>query len=323
MQARPAWETTLLDWATTALETREICAPTRAVSRGLSEAYESCSRITLMHSRTFYLASGLLPEPKRHAARALYAFCRVTDDTVDLPQTSAADRQVALLHWRDQALAPHAPTATDLTSQVALAWSDARQRYGIPVGYAQQLIDGVARDLVQPRYDSFDDLAAYSYGVASTVGLMAMHIIGFAGPTALPYAVKLGVALQMTNILRDVGEDWRVGRLYLPAQDLHEYRITEADIAGMTATGVVSDRWRSFMRFQIARNRQLYAAGRPGIGLLNRDGRFAIAAAADLYCAILSDIEAHDYNVFTRRAHVSKAGKLARMPGIWWRSMRA
>jgi phytoene synthase len=143
-----------------------------------------------------------------------------------------------------------------------------------------------------------------------------MCIIGFEGRPAIPYAVKLGVALQMTNILRDVGEDWRSGRLYLPQEELDAYGLNEEDIAA----GRVDERWRAFMRFQIERNRQIYAEAWPGIALLDQDGRFSIAAAADLYRGILDDIEAHDYNVFNRRSYVNTLGKLSRLPGIWWRS---
>jgi phytoene synthase len=145
-----------------------------------------------------------------------------------------------------------------------------------------------------------------------------MHIIGFAGSEAIPYAIKLGVALQLTNILRDIGEDWRLGRCYLPQSELAQFGITEEDIA----TGQVNDRWRAFMQYQIERNRRLYAETMPAIALLNADGRFAIRAAAELYQGILDDIETHDYDVFTRRAYVSTWGKLRMLPGIWWRSRR-
>jgi phytoene synthase len=180
----------------------------------------------------------------------------------------------------------------------------------------EQLIEGVRRDLNQKRYATFEELTAYAYGVASTVGLMSMHIIGFSSPAAIPYAIKLGVALQITNILRDVSEDWRMGRLYLPLQELAAYGLSEADVA----RGQVDRRWRAFMRFQIARVRRLYEEAWPGIALLNKDGRFAIAAAGELYRAILDDIEAHDYDVFSRRAHLSAWRKLGRLPGIWWRN---
>ncbi|MEM8861839.1 MAG: squalene/phytoene synthase family protein, partial [Chloroflexota bacterium] len=189
-------------------------------------------------------------------------------------------------------------------------------RFNIPLRFAEQLIDGVLQDMNINRYYSFDELASYSYGVASTVGLMSMHITGFSGQEAIPYAIRLGVALQLTNILRDVGEDWRNGRIYLPIEELEAFGLNEQDIAA----GKVSDRWRRFMKFQIFRNRQLYRDAAPGIKMLDKDGRFAIAASAGLYEAILQDIEKHDYDVFSRRSYVSTFGKLSRLPKIWMKS---
>lgn len=275
----------------------------------LACAYRHCETVTAACSRSFYLATSLLPAPKRRAIRALYAVCRITDDLVDNGPTGV---DISLAAWRKHVLAPHA-TPHD---PVLVAWADARLRYQIPQSYVKQFIDGVARDLDTTRYLTFDDLAAYAYGVASTVGLMSMHIIGGTDSSAVLYAIKLGVALQLTNILRDVGEDWQRGRLYLPLEELAAYGLTETNIAA----GQIDDRWRAFMRFQITRARQLYAEAQPGIALLKPDGRFAVTAAADLYRAILHDIEIHDYDVFSRRAHVSAWGKLRRLPGIWWRS---
>jgi 15-cis-phytoene synthase len=305
------WESTLLSLAREEVPA-PVAASVRAPSRDsalLARAYADCERITRTHGRTFDMASSLLPPDKRQAIRALYAFCRVTDNIVD---GAGEDGEASLVVWRRSATSP-APPVSNL---VAVAWADARSRYQIPARYAEQLIAGVARDLHQRRYATFEDLATYAYGVASTVGLMSMHIIGFSGEEAIPYAIKLGVALQITNILRDVGEDWRSGRVYLPLDDLVAYGLMEADLA----RGRVDDRWRALMRFQIARNRRLYAEAWPGLALLSRDGRFAVAAAGALYRAILDDIEAHDYDVFNRRAHVSTWGKLRRLPGIWWRS---
>ena len=273
----------------------------------LDRAYAYCAALTAMHSRTFYMATGLLPLDKRRAMRALYAFCRLSDDIVDC---SEVDVEGELATWSQKALTP-VPPPGDL---IAIAWADTRFRYQIPLRYAEQLIDGVKRDLCQKRYATFEEMAAYAYGVASTVGLMSMHIIGFAGEQAIPYAIKLGVALQITNVLRDVGEDWRCGRVYLPRDEMAAYGLTEADLD----RGQVDERWRAFMRFQIERNRCLYAEANPGIALLNSDGRFAVAAAGELYRAILSDIEAHGYDVFNRRAHVTAWGKVRRLPCIWW-----
>ena len=304
------WEHALLSLAYEARHAGMDSVPKPVADQDLLDrAYAHCEAITAEHSRSFYLSTRLLPAGKRRAVRALYAFCRVSDNIVDCP---AGDAGRSLATWKRTALSPE-PPPNDL---VATAWTDTRVRYRIPRRLAEQLIDGVARDLRQKRYQTFEDLAAYAYGVASTVGLMSMHIIGFSGAQAMPYAIKLGVALQLTNILRDVGEDWRAGRVYLPAEELAAFGLTEADLAA----GRVDDRWRAFMRFQIDRNRRLYAEAWPGIARLDKDGRFAIAAAGELYRAILTDIEAHDYDVFSRRAHVSGWGKLSRLPGIWWRN---
>lgn len=314
LQFQHSWETQLLSWAEEALRSQTPSAGILADAPVLEAAYQHCEAVTKYHSRTFYMASSLLPLNKRRAARALYAFCRVTDDIVDEYEDRDAAK-IALEKWRQRITLAN-PPADD---PVALAWADTRTRYNIPSGYAEQLIDGVARDLTRVRYETFDDLAEYSYGVASTVGLMAMHIIGFTGEEALPYAVRLGVALQVTNILRDVAEDWQMSRLYLPLDELDAFGLCEDDIADGSHNG----RWREFMRFQIDRNRKLYAGSWDGIAMLDSDGRFAIGAAAELYQGILQDIENHDYDVFSRRAHLGLTGKLVRLPGIWWRSRRA
>ncbi|MEZ4593628.1 MAG: squalene/phytoene synthase family protein [Chloroflexota bacterium] len=303
------WETRLLRLAHHALDHDTINEPIHDGREHLAQAYEHCAAITKQHSRTFYLASGLLPKAQRQAARALYAFCRVSDDLVDKETHNQHQR---ILQWRQESLAKHPP----VYNLVALAWADTRANFNIPRRYAEQLLDGVTSDLVHDRYETFGELAQYCYGVASTVGLMAMHIVGYEGNKAIPYAIKLGVALQLTNILRDVQEDWQNGRLYLPLEELRMFNLTEEDIAA----GVIDHRWRAFMRFQIRRARQLYAEALPGVAMLGRSGRFAIAAAAELYRAILDDIEAHDYDVFSRRAHTTKQEKFSRLPGIWWRS---
>ncbi|HVN55210.1 MAG TPA: squalene/phytoene synthase family protein [Anaerolineaceae bacterium] len=274
----------------------------------VSRAYAACEALTARHSRTFSLATQFLPRFKRKAIRALYAFCRTSDDLVDCPENGLNGLDEAWIAWRQRSLSL-LPSGKDL---IAVAWADARLRFRIPILFAEQLLDGIARDLCQKRYLTFEELAAYAYGVASTVGLMSMHIIGFSGPEAIPYAIKLGVALQITNILRDVGEDWRVGRVYLPQEELAAFGLNEGDLAA----GRVDERWRAFMRFQIQRNRLLYAEAHPGIRMLDRDGRFAVAAAAGLYSGILDDIEAHDYDVFTRRAHLGPVEKLLRLPKI-------
>jgi phytoene synthase len=210
-------------------------------------------------------------------------------------------------------------TTPHKNEMVAVAWTHARLTHKIPVRFAEQLIDGVAQDLTPRRYATFEDLAAYAYGVASTVGLMSMHIIGYTSNDAIPYAIKLGVALQLTNILRDVGDDLRNGRVYLPQDELDAFNLCEHQMQ----RGTVTRAWREFMKFQIERNRSLYAEAMPGIAYLAPKGRFAISAAANLYRAILTDIENHDYDVFSRRASISTFGKIRRLPAIWWQSKTA
>ncbi len=309
IQTSLSWETHVLSLAREGFGNLHLPSITSLDDALLTRAYQVCEEMTRENSRTFMLASGLLPDEKRKSIRALYAFCRMSDDIVDRALT--ANPEIALAAWRSHSLSQQ--PADD--NPVALAWADTRHKFAVPVRYAEQLLEGVASDLVKGRFKTFDELAAYAYRVASTVGLMSMHIIGYSGQEAVPYAVKLGVALQMTNILRDVGEDWQKGRLYLPQDELVEYGIQEYDIA----RGRVTPHWRKFMRFQIGRVHRLYEEAWPGIALLDRSGRFAIAAAAGLYEAILTDIARHDYDVFGRRASVSALGKLSRLPGLWLR----
>jgi phytoene synthase len=304
------WEGALLDRAQQALEGWAPVAHAPDIAPDLAQTYRACADITSQHSRTFYLASGLLPPAKRMAVRALYAFCRISDEIVDRAE---GDQRARLDDWRRRVLSP-APSP----DPVVRAWADTRARYNIPQLYVEQLLDGVAYDLVRTRYNTFSELADYCYGVACTVGLMAMHIVGFSGMAAMPYAIKLGVALQLTNILRDVGEDWRSGRVYLPREDLDAFAVSEDDIAA----GRLTERWRALIHFQVTRARQFYAQSWPGVALLHKDGRFAIAAASSLYEAILDDILAHGCDVFRRRARVSALGKAWRLPLIWLRARR-
>jgi len=275
----------------------------------LQRAYKQAEKITAEQSKSFYFASGLLPEEKRSAVRALYAFCRTVDDIVD--ESYDHERDVQLDYWRTM-VETSSFAADDL---IAAAWTDTLTRYHIPRHYALQLIDGVARDLSQSRYQTFDELATYCYGVASTVGLMSMYIIGFHSNEAVPYAIKLGVALQMTNILRDVGEDYHNGRIYLPHEELVYYGIQESDID----EGRITDNWRQFMKFQIERTRQLYSESWAGVKMLERQGQLAIAAASVFYQGILDEIERQDYDVFSCRASLSTFEKMIRIPSLWWK----
>ena len=308
MQAQANWENQLLALAGNAPHPR--ARPFFSYWAGdasLRKAYKEAEKITAQHSKSFYFASGLLPEEKRSAVRALYAFCRTVDDIVD--ESPDDEQATQLAYWR--AMVESATFAEN--DLVAAAWADTLTRYHIPRHYALQLIDGVARDLFQSRYQTFEELATYCYGVASTVGLMSMYIVGFNGNEAVPYAIKLGVALQMTNILRDIAEDYRHGRLYLPREELAFYGIPETDIA----QGRITDNWRQFMKFQIDRTRQVYEESWPGVKMLEREGQLAIGAASAFYQGILDEIEKSDYDVFTRRAALNTFGKAGRIPALW------
>ncbi len=308
MQAQANWENQLLDLAGNIPHPRT--RPLFSYWAGdvsLKTAYKHAEKITAEHSKSFHFASGLLPEEKRSAARALYAFCRTVDDIVD--ESSDDQRESQLEYWRG--MIEHGSLRDgDL---VAAAWADTLARYHIPRHYALQLIDGVHRDLTQSRYQTFEELATYCYGVASTVGLMSMYIVGFKSNDAISYAIKLGVALQMTNILRDIGEDYQNGRLYLPREELVFYGIREQDIA----EGCITDNWRQFMKFQIERTRHLYEATWAGVKMLEREGQLAIGAASVFYQGILDEIEKNDYDVFTQRASLSAMGKVSKVPALW------
>jgi 15-cis-phytoene synthase len=264
----------------------------------LAEAYEHCIAITRSHSRSFYLSSQLLPPEKRGAIRALYAFCRTSDDLVDQPGHDATQ---ALAAWVAQVHAPRPPAG----NAVLLAWNDTIERYRVPRALPDELLAGIMMDLTVSRYATFDDLWLYCYRVASVVGLISMHIIGHRDGAA-PYAIKLGVALQLTNILRDVGEDAARGRVYLPLEDLERFGLTADDILSGRRDGA----FRALMRFEIERAHDLYEQSWPGIALLNADGRLAIGAASEIYRGILGKIGASDYDVFRRRAYVPLAQKL-------------
>jgi len=272
----------------------------------VQEAYAFCERVIRQHSKSFFFSSQFLASEKRRAVRALYAFCRTTDDTVDMVDDDPAR---ALAAWVHQARAPEPPRH----SPVLLAWHDTRTSYGLSAALVDELLAGMAMDLTIHRYDSFADLWLYCYRAASVVGLLVMGITG-AAPGAEPYAIKLGVALQLTNILRDVGEDAQRGRVYLPQEDLARFDLSADDILA----GAYDARFRAMMRFQVERAHRLYDESWPGIGLLPPDSRLAIAAAARVYRGILDKLVANDYDAYSRRAHLTTREKLGRLPRLWW-----
>jgi phytoene synthase len=260
------------------------------------------------HSRTFYFATGFLPPGKKRAVRSLYGFCRATDDLVDRRNATVAEIE----DWRTQVALP----VERQTDPVLISWAATREEFGVDRRYERELIDGVRMDAAPRRFATWKELECYCYLVASTVGLLSMPIIGLARGAgwdlAAAFAVKLGVALQLTNILRDVGEDAAGGRIYLPAEDLKAFGLSEEDIR----RGVCDARFAALMQFEIRRARTLYRAALPGIALLDRSARVAVGAAAMLYRDILGEIESLRYDVFSHRAHLPTWKKIARLPGI-------
>jgi phytoene synthase len=300
-------------------DARTTDPPVAVPAARLRPAYAACAAMIRAHSASFYFSASLLPPGKRQAVLALYAFCRTSDDLVDSAPArglSVAETEQALAGWAARCRAPH--PARDETAPVVLAWADTRRRFAIPQALADELLAGVRMDISIARYATWADLWIYCYRVASTVGQMSMHITGAIHPAATNYAIRLGVALQLTNILRDVGEDARQGRIYLPLADLARFGYTERELLD----GVINDHFKALMRFEIARARTLYAQAWPGIAMLAPDSRLAVGAAATVYRAILDRIEANGYDVFTRRARVPNRAKLALLPQIWWRVQR-
>lgn len=276
-------------------------------------AYKACTDIIKHHSKSFYFSARLLPANKRSSIMALYAFCRLSDDLVD-EADEQGDREharMALEQWAEVC-----SDGSDKEHPVVQAWGDTRTRFGIPPELPEELLAGIRMDLSISRYETWDELWVYCYRVASTVGLMSMYITGTETMEAVPFAIQLGVALQLTNILRDVGEDARVGRIYLPAEDLERFGYTE----DMLLSGRVNSNFINLMNFEIKRAEALYCAAQEGIAMLPADSRLGVAAAASVYRGILRKIVVARYDVFNHRAHLSTGEKVRALPGLWWRS---
>ena len=271
-------------------------------ARSLEGCYAICGEIARANSKSFYLSSRFLPFAKRRAVWAVYAFCRTADDIVDR-NTGADERLAAIDAWEVQL---HAAYAGRASTPIFTAFADAVANYGVPLHAALDLLRGARMDVTVNRYATYRELSDYCYLVASTVGVLVTPILGALDASARGHAAVLGRAMQLTNILRDVGEDAQLGRIYLPAEDLHAFGYGEADLFD----GVVDERFIALMRFEIERARALYREAEPGIALLQPDSRYAVRLALHLYRAILDAIESNRYDVFTRRAFVPLGTKV-------------
>lgn len=270
----------------------------------LRGSLDACAASTRRHAKTFFWCSPILPSHKRAAAFAVYAFCRHVDDFLDtaLPGQREPGQALAELTHEFEAI-----EAGRSRLPFAPAFAEALRQFGIDRSLCLELIRGCCRDEVALRMGSFTELQFYCYQVASVVGLMMSRIFGLQEPAGIRRAVELGIAMQLTNILRDVDADYRMGRVYLPADELGEAGIGERDLASRT----VNDAWRRFVATQIQRARLYYRAGELGLVYLDDDGsRLSTKLMSRLYAGILGEIERLDYDVFTSRAHVSRRGKL-------------
>jgi 15-cis-phytoene synthase len=261
----------------------------------IEESYQYCMRVARTRAKNFYYSFVLLSVQQRKAMCAIYAFMRYCDDLSDEPGASKA----AVDGWRADLEEALEGRFTD--HPVWPAFHHTVRRFGIPHEYFRQMIDGISSDLEPRRLETFDELYRYCYQVASVVGLTIIHIFGFDTRSALPLAEKCGVAFQLTNILRDIQEDAERGRIYLPAEDLRRFGVSESDLReGNRSPGLVN-----LMRFEAARARAYYKESLPLLELIHPRSRRSLWALISIYARLLDRIEGKNYDVFTRRVRLS------------------
>src|SRR5262245_31853602 len=281
----------------------------------LLASYEHCRNLAWAAARNFYYGFALLPTAKREALCSLYCFMRRADDISDA-NGDIAEKSKQLKSWRntlDQTL-----NGTYNASLILPALHHTVQQYRIPVSYFHDLISGAEMDLHISRYPTFELLTRYCYCVAGTVGLCCVHVFGFKDSKALELAPKLGIAFQLTNIMRDVAEDLAMGRVYLPQEDLARFGCSERDLS----SPVASDYFIELMRFEARRAWQFYEEGTPLLDLISGDSRAALWTLIRIYSGILAKIEANHYDVLAKpHPRLSNAQKVWIMlragAGLW------
>ncbi|MBI0446249.1 phytoene/squalene synthase family protein [Deinococcus sp. DB0503] len=285
--------------------------PSPTDSRPPAAVARHCWEVTRQHSRTFSLGSRFFPAGQREAVWAVYAACRAGDDSVD--ECHGDEAKQALAAWWARVQAAFAGRPGPHPIDTALAW--AVSHWPIPLAAFEELHEGLRMDLEGYHYRDLDDLTLYCRRVAGVVGFMIAPICGYdGGERTLARALRLGQAMQLTNILRDVGEDLERGRVYLPETLLREYGVTRA----VLEAGTVTPGYRALMRHLSALARAWYAEGRAGIPCLRGRARIGVQAAARAYEGILDDLARGDFDNFRRRAHVSGPRKLLMLPQAWW-----
>ena len=286
----------------------------------LDAAYESCRQETATWAKTFYLGTLLLPPEKRRAIWAIYVWCRRTDELMDSAEAQARpveELATRLDRWEQKTRALFNGAVEDDLDAVMV---DTLERFPQDIQPYIDMIEGQRMDLTWTRYPTFDDLKLYCYRVAGTVGLMTQGVMGVdRAYTTAPWsdrpdtsdaAVALGIANQLTNILRDVGEDRGRGRIYLPQEDLQRFGYSEEDLLA----GRMNDAWRQLMAFQLERARDWFARSEAGVRWLSADARWPVWTSLRLYRGILDAIEQLDYDVFQHRAYVGRLGKMLELP---------
>ncbi len=293
----------------------------------LQSAYDTCRRLHAAHGRTYYLATRMLPAWKRPYVHALYGFARFADELVDGPQAcSAAGAQQADAALRElerelvtSLTRPDAPAGPGTQGEVLRAVADTAARWELPTEHFTTFLGAMRMDLTVHEYETWDDLLTYVEGSAAVIGLQMLPILEPRSRTAAAYARDLGVAFQLANFLRDIGEDLRRGRIYLPQESLRLFGVTREDLL----TGVVDGRVRRLLAHEIARCREIFRSAEPGIRLLHPTSRDCIRTAYVLYGGILDAIEAADYQVLDRRVSVALSRRLAVAVPAFWRAARA
>ena len=273
----------------------------------LQRSYLRCRELNAEHGKTYFLATRLLPAAKRPYVHALYGLARYADEIVDAidPSFTPQQRASALSAWSDEFMADlQRGHSQDPVSAAAV---DTAVRWSIPAEHFEAFFHSMRMDLTVTQYATYEDLYEYVYGSAAVIGLQMVPILEPRSDRAYAHARDLGVAFQLANFIRDVGEDLDRGRIYLPLDELEEHGVSAEQVRSRT----MDDNWRDALAEQIGRVRMLQARANPGIGMLDPSSQPCIQAASELYCGIVDEVEDNDYDVFTRRAKVPWSRRLA------------
>ena len=285
----------------------------------LRASYEECKRLNSLHGKTYYLATLLLPKAKRPFVHALYGFARYADEIVDDLASPLSDQEKAdvLRAWSSGIIEDlRKGTSSD---PIGMALVDTVTRFAIPIEHFEAFIHSMTMDLSVSEYQSYDDLMEYVYGSAAVIGLEMVPILGALSPEAYGAAEKLGIAFQLANFIRDVGEDLDRGRVYLPIQELAEHGVSYE----MLNERILTPQIKSALQAQIARVRRLQREAAPGIAMLEPASRACIEAASELYCGIVDEIEKIDCQIFDKRAKTSTMRRLRVALPAYLRAIRA